>query len=72
MPEIMLYLSDSSLPIRQRAENLSWSICENAAAKEEKLSLCQVAQAHPFTFVFKSLISCRLVEVNFVHLCKWF
>lgn len=38
--------------------------------EEEKHSLCQVAQVHSFSVLFKLLNSCRLLETNFVHLCK--
>lgn len=39
--------------------------------KEEKHNLCQVAQVHSFSFLFKLLNSCRLLEISFVHLWKW-
>lgn len=39
--------------------------------QQEKHSLRQVAQVHFFTFLFKLLKSCRLLDINFVHLCKW-
>lgn len=30
-----------------------------------------MAQVHSFLVLFKLLSSCRLLEINFVHLCKW-
>lgn len=65
IPLTPLCLSDGELRIQASIFLKMW------LRKEEKHSLCQVAQVRSFSVLFKLLNSCRLLEINFAHLCKW-
>lgn len=65
IPLTLLCLSDGELRIQASIFLKMW------LRKEEKNSLCQVAQVHSFSVLFKWLNWCRLLEINFAHLCKW-
>lgn len=62
---ILLCLSEGELRIQSSV------FLKMRLRKEEKHNLCQVAQVHSFSFLFKLLNSCRLLEISFVHLWKW-